>query len=861
MEDIFSFLKDCYKKEYSLIVDVNRNLNGGLFYMSAVKVFEESFKKILHINDLVIATNIDPKTNEVKEDRTPHFNTMLNSKSFENLLNTEYNYDINKLRKIIRLEDRHISAHGKRIRKHTTLEELNTIITLDKEKTRSIYIELYFYLVAVYTAEQGKYPSTEWNEDYFEHLYNLDFTEISEQPDENSKKSKSSQVKLDKVKQEYENKLKSNETKLEKTTAELIEKDKALAEQDKALSKKQEQLLEQELLVNEINEQLIQKENENKKYLNEIEKLKSELALPKIEIKKSKKITIKDRKVIERKSIALDTNKSSSQLKNVNLVKVQELSPNLSVQLPLDDTLSIVYDFITNGWYDKAEKELLELEKDYDAGEIKLAQLCLKHKVDSINKLQFVKFDDSDLVSLAKIVFTCSDLTIANKLFSIIVKNLLEHTEVSYALPLYDLILNYNFPDREKAKENLLELIYAQLTQPNSNQDELLLTINTYAKFLSNSEYNKFIVLIIQKAIENKKFKCAKSLNDTLLTQNKTNALLIKNDLLITLGATTTHEIYSNLFKVDTSEKLQSYISSLSTTVEQLECLNKLYTNLKLYMHTNYTLAQNYFDKFYDFEFSEREVLKEEILTELLSHGEVKEGFIDFTLSLINLYPAEQTEIYVSKLAILASKLFTHTNYADAKKVANLILEIDTKNSVALEVETFSDLNIKKSLKNIDFENFFDFDKYQTLLSTLSSERVSEVNNKLIEICLTDLVEHKNLLSLFNNLLRFEKSDKQVEHYLSHAAALFIAAKRFEEATLYLNKAVAINNLNSRVYWQLCLCDLKCSTLHEAKKSKTDICDNKYYKLALVTSKKANDTASYKLYTSYYTSQLAYRER
>lgn len=864
MEDIFEFLKQDYKKEYSLIQDVNNNINGGLFLPAVQSLLEQSFKKILLINNLIISTYIDPISGEVKEDRNPNFKTILYSSSFSNLLSEKYNYDVRNLRKILNSDSRNISIHGKRISKDTTLEDLNETDTtkLSDLKIKTIYANLFLYFVAVYQTEQGNPPKTTWQDDYVSTLLNPSLEKIEqEEVVESEKKIKTQQVKLDKVKKEYESKLRSSETKLENKEAKLIEKEEEIARQNIALTEKENQLIAQEKQMSEINEKLIQKENENQTYINEIEKLKNELALPKITIKKSKKITIKDRKVIEQKSIALNTNKKSASLKNANLVKIKELSPNLSIQIPLETSLSLVYDFISHGWLDKARSQLTELEKDYDSGEVQLAKLCLKHKVDALDKLVKIEFDDEDLLSLQNIISTCSNLSTTRQVLNTIIKNVQENTKLLYAIPLYNLALNYNFPDREIAKESFLNLINTTITHPSGKQDEILLAINTYAKFLSNSEYSKFILEVIEKSIVNNKFICAKSLNDELLIQNRKNNTLVKNDLLIDLQVKSINEVYSSLFKKDMSEKLVEYITSLASVKEQLDCLNRIYLNIKIHMHTNYSLAQKYFESIYPFEFNDRNILKEEILTELLSHSKPTKPYLDFTLAIINLYPADQTEIYVSKLLILAGVLLAYEKFESTKMVSELILEIDPKNSKALENVLICEINLKKSQKNITFDEFFDINSYQTLLSTLTNEDIKNVNNRFIKLSFINITTSENQLSLFNNLLRFVDNDKDTENYLIAAAEKLLKAKMFNKASVYLNQALTINNLNSNTYWMLCLCELKCTTLEEATKLKQDIFDNKYYQLALTTAKKTNDTTTYKKYMSFYDSQLAYRKR
>lgn len=862
MEDIFEFLKQDYKKEYSLIQDVNSNINGALFLPAVQSLLEQSFKKILLINNLIISTYTDPISGEVKEDRNPNFKTMLFSSTFNEFLKEKYNYDLKHIKKILTSDNRNISIHGKRINKDTTLEELNSIEKLDKKTIRILYVELFFYLVSVYTCEQGVSPNTKWDEDYVSTLLNPSLEKIEqEEVVESEKKIKTQQVKLDKIKKEYESKLKSSETKLENKEAKLIEKEEEIARQNIVLAEKESQLLAQEKQMNEINEQLLQKENETQAYINEIEKLKNELALPKITVKKSKKITIKDRKVIEQKNITLNTNKKSASLKNANLVKVKELSPSLTIQIPLETSLSLVYDFISHEWFDKAENQLIELEKDYEAGEIQLAKLCLKHKVDTLNKLITVEFDDSDIFSLQKIISTCSNLDTAKQVLNTIIKNVQQNTKLLYAIPLYNLALNYNFPGREIAKESFLNLIDTTITHPTGKQDEILLAISTYAKFLSNSEYSKFILDSIEKSILNHKFICAKNLNTELLTQNKNNSTLIKNKLLIDLQVESINEVYSNLLKKDMSETLVEYITSLASVKEQLDCLNRIYLNIKIYMHNNYSLAQKYFESIYPFEFDDRSVLKEEILTELLSHSKPTKPYLDFALAIINLYPADQTEIYVSKLLILASVLLAYEKYESTKTVSQLILEVDPKNSKALENILKCEINLKKSQKNITFDEFFDINAYQTLLSTLTNEEVKSVNDRFIKLAFINITTNENQLSLFNNLLRFVDNNKDTEHYLISVAEKLLDAKMFSKAIVYLNQALTINNLNSRIYWMLCLCELKCTSLEEATKLKQDIFDNKYYQLALTTAKKTNDSVTYKKYMSFYDSQLAYRKR
>lgn len=189
--------------------------------------------------------------------------------------------------------------------------------------------------------------------------------------------------------------------------------------------------------------------------------------------------------------------------------------------------------------------------------------------------------------------------------------------------------------------------------------------------------------------------------------------------------------------------------------------------------------------------------------------------------------------------------------------------QANKKNSSDLQKSIENSILSLKNQENVDFYDFFNIKTYEVLLSTLSEREQQNLNyNYIKKYCFVYLNENVTLFTtLFDKLIKYTLDENLVKDLTMNFASLLLQNEQYEFARTYLKKVISYNESNSLAHWNLCLCDLKCKDIESAKKSKSAISENRYYKLALSAAKKSGDNALYKKYLSYYDAQLGYRKQ
>ena len=200
------------------------------------------------------------------------------------------------------------------------------------------------------------------------------------------------------------------------------------------------------------------------------------------------------------------------------------------------------------------------------------------------------------------------------------------------------------------------------------------------------------------------------------------------------------------------------------------------------------------------------------------------------------------------------------------KELKEILFNNDFSNfilsTLKYDLTIFRDSLFDDKLDSTSYEMLY-YEVYLYLKAVYEYEKGKKLKNNFDKNYYKDLVNKKNednaILALISATNSLKENSDEYKTKLNELISLLIEKQRYEEAEEHIKKLISLNKKDYTAYWQLCLAQVKCSTIDEVKCLSEDIDKNINFKHAVEIAKSEGDTAFYKKLLSFRDAQFGYR--
>lgn len=861
MKDIFSFLiederfleyYDAIKQKVEPTIKIEQQSIQAM-----MEVFHVLFK------DLAIKNGIKIPNDYTDDDLNASIKSLLKHKGFVEAMKDIYDIDVMEIAPY--LGRRHSKSHGvkKYSREEAESDEYKKfdLTSVSVESRKDLFRYLYSSMVKYYTETTGERPKTRWSESYFNDLIQEDVSRgmLKEVQDrlvsvyaEKNRIARSHSDELKMLNAEKNAIAKSFEKEIAKRTqqAEKITKEYEKKLQDKenekfALSKEHEEV------VHEMKEVNAHMKEENDQLKQVISKLKEEkLKLSKPEELKYKKPSSPIKRTIPQatvQKIDVKINKSNI-IRNFKESNVLKLVDNV-VEMPININLEIIDDYLKKGWFKEAGVEIDELA-DGGCGEFyfyKYKLACRMH--DSSITDNLVEYMRNSLLKASSKEFASMVLDYCQDVY-------LNHTMYfDTFVGLFDLLMSYGRNPYESISKKMYNRLILEMKNSEVSRKLMLESIDTYAGYLSDEKvYSDFIIEIIRLLIQNRRFGAAKVINDRAIQENGVFDIVAYNALMIESHSEDMNEFYNNMFETDYSKPLLVLLNVMKNATSQGKEIGDISKQILVSIRAKkYSGIMPYLEVLAGYDFVGKEHFRDSAIDVLKVNADEKNDDYVEILNYIVKYFYNDDKEYIEVCLVLSGTFLVKGCYYLSKRFARKVLKIHEDNFLALrnyiKAELFR-LVLDGEQKNYALA-MFDKKKFIKLLEITEPKQRNEVVTYFINCCYT-LLEHKvNASNLFQYLIAYLNDDKLFSLQIFDFAVALRKNKFFKSAIPFLSKCVELFKTDEDVYFELLLCEKKCTSEEYLCKTRQNLLDNSYMKLCLTYSKLNKHTKKYEHYLQF----------